>query len=317
MTGQGSPEDDPARTCGAGRLSDFDLADYRAVVSAQETQHEGAAASNWPDQHQVAVNLTADFDAMLLRRLLGEPPMQLAMGEFGGRVGIWRLLELFNRHDVKATLFVPGRITQLYPRAIRAFAESGHEIADHMWEHHVPKDPAVERAHLQRSTAALAAVAGTPPVGTRSTHTPALLAEHGYIYNSHYAAYRHPYTTRHGHKDENGPSEARLVNLPFHFALDDAQFFSFGWMGSGNGSQRIADPTRVLDMWWDAFMDQYREGGYFNLCLHPFVSGRAARIDMLDELIVRMKSLPKVWFPTCRDVAEHHLSDSDRPLVRS
>jgi hypothetical protein len=32
---------------------------------------------------------------MLLRRLLNEPPMQLAKGEFGGWVGIWRLVELF------------------------------------------------------------------------------------------------------------------------------------------------------------------------------------------------------------------------------
>jgi hypothetical protein len=35
---------------------------------------------------RIAVNFTADFDAMLLRRLFNEPPMQLAKGEFGGRV---------------------------------------------------------------------------------------------------------------------------------------------------------------------------------------------------------------------------------------
>src|SRR5437763_1111357 len=34
--------------------------------------------------------------AEMLRRLLNEPPMQLAKGEFGGRVGIWRLVELFD-----------------------------------------------------------------------------------------------------------------------------------------------------------------------------------------------------------------------------
>jgi peptidoglycan/xylan/chitin deacetylase (PgdA/CDA1 family) len=47
---------------------------------------------------------------MLLRRLLNEPPMQPAKGEFGGRVGIWRLIELFDLHGVKATIFTPGRI---------------------------------------------------------------------------------------------------------------------------------------------------------------------------------------------------------------
>lgn len=94
---------------------------------------------------------------MPLRRLLNEPPTQLAKGEFGGRVGTWRLTELFDPHGVKATVFTPGRICELYPSALRSAARSGHEIADHMWEHRAPKDPAHERDHLRKATAALEA----------------------------------------------------------------------------------------------------------------------------------------------------------------
>jgi hypothetical protein len=54
-------------------------------------------------------------------------------------------------------------------------------------------------------------------------------------------------------------------------------------------------------------MQQYRQGGYFNVCLHPFVSGRALRIAMLDRLIARMKTLPGVWFANCEEVARHCL----------
>jgi hypothetical protein len=55
-------------------------------------------------------------------------------------------------------------------------------------------------------------------------------------------------------------------------------------------------------------MQQYRQGGgYLNVCLHPFVSGRALRIAMLDRLIARMKTLPGVWFATCEEVARHCL----------
>ena len=71
-------------------------------------------------------------------------------------------------------------------------------------------------------------------------------------------------------------------------------------------AQRMADPERVLGLWWDAFRQQYRRpGGYLNICLHPFVSGRALRIAMLDRLIGRMKALPGVWFPSCEEVARH------------
>jgi len=79
--------------------------------------------------------------------------------------------------------------------------------------------------------------------------------------------------------------------------------YSFAWLGSGNQAQRITDTDRVLELWWTAFLQQYRAGGYLHVCLHPFVSGRAQRIDMLDPLITRMTSLTGVWFHTCEQVA--------------
>ena len=118
-----------------------EIADLCATAQRYDARHQRIPDLTWPAGARIAVNFTADFDAMLLRRLLNEPPMQLAKGEFGGRVGIWRLIELFDAHGIKATIFTPGRICELYPQALRAAVRSGHEIADHMWEHHVPKDP--------------------------------------------------------------------------------------------------------------------------------------------------------------------------------
>ncbi len=280
---------------------DNELAELRAAALAFNDRHERIHGLAWPSGHRIAVNFTVDFDAMLLRRLSNETPMQLAKGEFGGRVGIWRLIELFNSHDIKSTVFTPGRICELYPQAVVAAARSGHEIADHMWEHRVPKDADVERDHLSKATAAIERLTGERPRGTRSRHTPALLREMGYIYNSLGYSDHLPYYL----KDVDGAGN--LLTLPFHYAIDDAMFFSFAWLRSGTGEQRISDSERVLDLWWDGFWQQYQQGGYFNVCLHPFVSGRALRIDMLDRLIVRMKALPGVWFPTCLDVARYCL----------
>ena len=274
-----------------------------AAAAATEARFEFINDFAYPSGVQMAVNFTADFDAMLLRRLLKEPPMQLAQGEFGGRVGIWRLIELFNSHDIKATVFTPGRICELYPKAVAAVTANGHEVADHMWEHQVPKDLQLEAEHLQKSTQALTATAGKRPVGTRSWHSQSLLVEEGYIYNSHGTAHHRPYYVR--DKDDANC----LLNIPFHYAIDDAMFFSFAWLASENAAQRITEPERVMDMWWDAFLQQYRQGGYLNVCLHPFVSGRAMRIDALDKLINRMKTLPGVWFPSCEEMARHCLEN--------
>jgi len=289
-----------------------EIAALEAQAVAYGGRYEFLSDFALPDDCKIAVNFTCDFDAMLLRRVLNETPMQFARGEFGGRVGIWRLLELFDSHDIKATIFTPGRICELYPKAVRAAAEGGHEVADHMWEHRVPKEPGLERDHIAKSTAALTALTGKRPVGSRSRHNVTALTEAGYIYSSHGSAHHLP----HYISDADGANA--LLNIPFHFAIDDAMFFSFAWQGSGNTAQRITEPGRIEEMWWAAFEQQYRQqypgGGYLNICLHPFVSGRALRIDMLDRLITRMKSKPGVWFSTCEDVARHCL-DAFPPTV--
>ena len=237
---------------------DQHVAALRETSVAYASRHHVITEPAWPNGARMAVNVTADFDAMLLRRLLNEPASQLAKGEFGGRVGIWRLIELFDSHGIGATIFTPGRICELYPQAVLAASRSGHEIADHMWEHRVPGD--------------------TPD------HRPCYI------------------------DDEPGPGT--LLNLPFHFAIDDAMYFSFAWMNTENQAQRMTDCDQVFEIFWAAFWQQYQQGGYLNICLHPFVSGRSMRIDMLDRLFSRMKKLPGVWFATCEDVARHCLQRS-------
>lgn len=281
---------------------DREVEELAAVAARHLERHEPIQDPAWPGGARIAVNFTADFDAMLLRRLHGEPPMQLAKGEFGGRVGIWRLIEMFDAAEVKATIFTPGRICELYPAAVAAAARSGHEVADHMWEHRVPKEPDLERDHLERATAALEATTGIRPAGTRSGHSHALLRQLGYIYRSNGSASHRPHYLR----DPDGRN--CLINLPFHYAIDDAMFFSFAWMATPNAAQRITDPERVMEMWWQAFLQQHAEGGgYLNICLHPFVSGRALRVSMLERLIARMKEKGGAWITTCEAVARHCL----------
>jgi len=282
---------------------DQNIAALKAKAADFDARHQLIEKVTWPQGVRIAVNFTADFDAMLLRRLANETPMQLAKGEFGGRVGIWRLVDLFTHHGVKATVFTPGRICELYPRAVKAASESGHEIADHMWEHRVPDEATLEEDHLHKAIAALTEIAGQRPVGTRSWHTQALLVREGFLYNSHGEADHLPYYER----DASGGNV--LLYLQFHYAIDDAMYFSFAWLRSKPEAQRLADPDQVFEIFWQAFWQQYRKGGYLNVCLHPFISGRALRTAMLDRLIVRMKSLPGVWFPTCQEVARYCLDE--------
>ena len=56
---------------------DRDIAALKARAADYGAQHKVIDGIKWPNGMRMAVNFTADFDAMLLRRLLNEPPMQL------------------------------------------------------------------------------------------------------------------------------------------------------------------------------------------------------------------------------------------------
>ena len=47
----------------------------------------------------------------------------------------WRLLELLERHGVKATFFLIGRFVQQKPEIARAIVGGGHAIGNHTWDH--------------------------------------------------------------------------------------------------------------------------------------------------------------------------------------
>lgn len=89
----------------------------------------------------------------------------------------------------------------------------------------------------------LVAITGGKPVGTRTEHSLSLLAREGFLYNSPDCADRLPcYLTA-------ADGQTTLLNLPFHYAIDDAMFYSFAWLGSSNAGRRITDTDRVLALW--------------------------------------------------------------------
>ena len=73
----------------------------------------------FPGGVKVIINFTVDFDAMIFRKFLREPKLWCAQGEFGGRTGLWRLLDVFGEFDVRTTLFLPGQTGLLYPEVLR------------------------------------------------------------------------------------------------------------------------------------------------------------------------------------------------------
>jgi peptidoglycan/xylan/chitin deacetylase (PgdA/CDA1 family) len=53
--------------------------------------------------------------------------------EYGSRVGIWRLLNLFEKHDIPVTMYAVGLALENNRQATQAMLDGGHEITSHAW----------------------------------------------------------------------------------------------------------------------------------------------------------------------------------------
>src|SRR3990172_4353317 len=101
------------------------------------------------------------------------------MIEFGGKVGMWRLLELLDREQALCSVLTTGRSVEVYQEVIREFHKRGHEITAHGWAEDVSSyefdDPEEERKYIRRTADAIERVTGQRPTGwlsPRATPSP-------------------------------------------------------------------------------------------------------------------------------------------------
>ena len=270
---------------------------------------------SWPAGVTAAACLTFDMDAeaaVLTADISSISRMSpMSHQSYGPLVGVPRILALLKRHDLRATFFVPGYSAHRYPGVVRAVAEAGHEIAHHSYFHEntVGMDAKTEADMLDLGLRALHDVAGVRPEGYRAPmwemnfHTPALLAERGFRYDSSLMDSDHPYVLAVGGAADGG---ATLVEVPVSWGLDDWEQYAFlpGLIGSGV----IESPAKALEMWTLELEAMHRLGAAFVLCCHPFLSGRPSRAEALERLIERMKALDGLWITTVGEVARHTAS---------
>ena len=279
--------------------------------------------SDDPLSAQGTVCLTFDFDTMSawMNNFGAKTPGVLSRGEFGGRVGIWRVLDLLERYSVPATFFIPGYSAESYPEAVRAIVEGGHEIGHHSYRHESPTqflgDRAAEQAMYERGLSALLNVAGVRPVGYRSPgwdltwESVDILLELGFEYDSSLAADDYGlYFARHGDVPaETGGymfgEETSLVEVPVSWSWDDFPQFEFV-SSPGFMINTMASPSKVFEIWAADvdYMAQRVPDGVLDLTMHPQVIGRGHRILLLERFIEHCRTYPGLRFARVREVVQ-------------
>jgi peptidoglycan-N-acetylglucosamine deacetylase len=273
----------------------------------------------WPAGVAAAACLTFDMDAEapILTEDISAIGRMTPMSHqaYGPLVGVPRILALLRRHEVTATFFIPGYSAHRYPDAVRAIAEAGHEIAHHSYFHEntIGMDSRTEAAMIDLGLRALREVAGVRPEGYRAPmwelnyHTPRLLAERGFRYDSSLMDSDYPYVLSVPEAASSaGQGAGTLVEIPVSWGLDDWE--QYAYLPGLTGSGVIESPGKALEMWTAELEAMHRAGAAFVLCCHPFLSGRPSRAEALERLIERMKSLAGLWITTVGEVARHTAS---------
>lgn len=94
-------------------------------------------------------------------------------GEYVLKQGMPRLLELYDKHNVKATFFFTGHIAKLFPEVVKMVIPYGHEIGSHGYSHEVDKAFDVlslkeQKIHLKKSKEILEDISGKEVISFRA-----------------------------------------------------------------------------------------------------------------------------------------------------
>jgi peptidoglycan/xylan/chitin deacetylase (PgdA/CDA1 family) len=269
-----------------------------------------ASAIDWPTGFTSAAAFTFDVDAE--SAVLWNAPENAARMSvmshqaYGPLVGVPRILDLLDHHQIRSTFFVPGYTAHRYPHTVRDIVAAGHEVAHHGYLHEQPTALSVEQQieALDRGLEVLQDVAGVRPQGYRapmwdlSWQTPALLAERGFLYDSSLMDADVPYEL----SITPGSAES-IVEIPIQWALDDWEQYCY--LPDISGSGLIETPAKARELWTAEFEGLAAVGGCWVLTNHPFLSGRPGRAHQLGELMGEVAGTPGVWVASLSEIAEH------------
>ncbi len=258
----------------------------------------------WPGGKRIAVTMTAMLETWSEGKAppygVQATPLKpgtidhggIAWGSYGGKVGVWRIIELMRRNGMCGTFCVNARCAELYPEAVARIVESGHDVAGHGYVQDqllAYLTPEEERATIAKCLDTLERVAGRRPLGWLSPvlafteHTRGFLAEAGLLW--------------HGDaRDSDLPSVVETPAGPVvHIPASDF---------TDNRVLR-ASPMDLWDVYTQTFDYLYwREPpALLVMSMHCHFGGRPLISAIMEKILKYMAQYPDVWFASYGEIA--------------
>ena len=270
----------------------------------------------WPGGARIAVSLVVNYeegaeystmDGDSHHETNGEVPSPVPAGdrdlnnesffEYGSRVGVWRLLDMFRRYGVASTFFCCALALERNPGVAREIPGQGHEVCGHgyRWEEYHLMDRDAERDAIAKTVESLRRTTGERTVGwfTRygpSVNTRDLVVEHGgFVYDSIGLNDDLPYYVT--------VKELPWLVVPYSMETNDARFWRGGLVSVNDFYDYLKDTFDVL----------YEEGRthpkMMSVGLHCRIAGRPARSRAVERFLQYARQMPGVWFARRDEIA--------------
>jgi allantoinase len=221
-----------------------------------------------------------------------------AQRDYGNRVGIWRIMEVLEKHKVRASPTMNSDICDHHPQIVRACVELGWEILGHnetnsLWLNQM--EAAEEKPSIARTLSKIGALSGRKPTGwlgaglAETWNTLDYLADEGVEYVADWVSDDQPFWMDVG-------ASKRIVSIPYSYEINDSPF-----LGTRNhtAEQFVAAIKRQFDT---LYAEGARSGRVMAICLHPYLIGVPHRIAGLDEALSYIAAHDGVWFATGEEI---------------
>ena len=272
----------------------------------------------WPGKARVALSMVVNYEegseysfafGYRLQEGYKEYPKTMPEGvrdfanestyEYGSRVGFWRILRIFKKHEAPATFYACALALERNPAAARAITAHGHEVCCHgyRWEEVFRKSEDEERADIHKAVASLRETTGERPVGWYSRYSPSvhtrrlLMEEGGFAYDSDSYCDDLPYYVQVDGKP--------FLILPYTLETNDIRFWAGG--GFSTADDFFAYMRDALDTLWEEGAETPK---MMSVGLHMRIIGRPARARALDKFLAYARAKGGVWITRRIDIAK-------------
>ena len=260
----------------------FPLFPYRAIQDAPKIA--------WPNGARVAVWVIPNVEHFHLE--IGNPAPDVrnhSRRDYGNRVGLWRLMDVLNKHKIRGTVALNAEIGLYYPRIMQAMIDLDWELMGHGLTNSKFMSGLSNEAErkLIGDTRKVIEDWGQKMRGwlgpglTETFDTPDLLKEAGVEYLADWVNDDLPYRFNNG-----------LYSIPYSIELNDMPLFNMPSISIEDFKRRIVDSFDVL------YAEGATNGRVLGIALHPFLIGAAHRIKYLDEALAYIAGHEGVWFAT-------------------